>query len=974
MIQASGGNMFKSTLTIAILAALSVGTLAHAQDAPTTKTTQQDSQSQTAAQEAPDEQKAKKLATITVTGSLIPQTQIETAQPIITITAAQLQARGFTTIAEALQQSSFSNGSVQGAQDTNSFSPGAKTLSFFGLPVGFTKYLVDGRPMGNFPGLYNGSDTFNNISGIPVAMVDHIDILPGGQSSLYGSDAIAGVINIVLKKHVDAPTLDVRYGWHTGGGGATRRISFADDFTVGKFTSLVGVQFENTQPIWAKDRDLTSQFFRDGTSPQTASRDYLVLSAGGAESGYLFLDPNNCANVTGGFNGTEKKQFRKGSGNYCGSIYSPGEATLQNHDKTANLYTHNTFDVNANIQLYGDLLYNYEEQKYTNGSSTSFWSSQLYAAAPAGYFFDDRTGNLPLIQHAFTPEEVGGYSNIMNKQTENSYMLTLGGRGTFGESNWDYDLGFTHSDDQLINRDFQRFTAPLEAYYESHVMGPKLGTYYGYPVFHPDYAAVYNPVSPADYRGFTGYTTNHSKTWDNMLRGQLTNASLFSLPGGDAGVAVVLEGGNQGWDSSPDPRLLSTITDVYGNISPEVWGTSATPGGGHRSRYAATTEFRFPVFKQVTLDASGRYDSYNVVGQTVSHKTYNLGLEYRPFDTLLLRGRYGTAFKVPTLSDEFQGPSGYFNSVRDDLNCGRLGFDPTNDACPVPYNSAQFKGLTQGNPALQPITAKVWSYGIAWAPLERMSITADYLHYDISNEVTQVNASQLSNTQYLCDIGTIDAGTQTCKSAFDLITRGPGKTQGGVPLLGIISNISTPKLNQAKEKVNAITASFNYRQVLGAFGSLAYNLSYADTLKHTVQDFIIDEPVDYLRHPGYSYDFKTKANASLTWSKNVWSATAYVNRYGRSPNYAAQQSDTYDPTQAKGTAKLGAWITWNASVSYRPVDSLALSLLINNVFDKMPPKDRTYPGTSGVPYNTLNYNVYGRAIYLEANYKLGKFN
>ncbi|PXA20165.1 TonB-dependent receptor domain-containing protein, partial [Staphylococcus pseudintermedius] len=68
----------------------------------------------------------------------------------------------------------------------------------------------------------------------------------------------------------------------------------------------------------------------------------------------------------------------------------------------------------------------------------------------------------------------------------------------------------------------------------------------------------------------------------------------------------------------------------------------ATPGAGHRSRYAATTEVRLPLLKQVTMDVSGRYDSYKVSGKDVSHGTYNLGIEYRPFDSLLLRGRYGT--------------------------------------------------------------------------------------------------------------------------------------------------------------------------------------------------------------------------------------------------------------------------------------------------------------------------------------------
>jgi len=145
---------------------------------------------------------------------------------------------------------------------------------------------------------------------------------------------------------------------------------------------------------------------------------------------------------------------------------------------------------------------------------------------------------------------------------------------------------------------------------------------------------------------------------------------------------------------------------------------------------------KMPVLSQVTVDLSGRYDSYKVVNQTVSHGTYNIGLEYRPFESLLLRGRYGTAFKVPTLADEFQGLSGYYSYVTDYLNCGRLGYAPGNlDDCPSQYESRQFFGQQAGSPTLKPITAKVWSYGFVWAPMSNLSVNVDYLHWDISNEV-----------------------------------------------------------------------------------------------------------------------------------------------------------------------------------------------------------------------------------------------
>jgi outer membrane receptor protein involved in Fe transport len=954
--------MLKTKLAAAVLVALSLGpTVAFAhgstgQDATTAQ--QNDAQSTDQARQT---KQAKKLEAVTVTGSLIPQTQIENATPVTTITAEQLKARGFTTVAEALQQSSFATGSVQGTSTSGSFTQGAKTLSLFGLPPGFIKYLIDGRPMGNFPGLYNGSDVFNNLTGIPAEMVDHIDILPGGQSSIYGSDAIAGVINIVLKKHLDGPVVDMRYGWMTGGGGADRRVYLADSFNAGRFNLVAGVQYESTQPIWGFDRGLTKQRYTQGATAPYPSYDYLIYSATKLTNSFYFEDPANCANVASQFHGTTVYNNRVNNGGYCGSEYAGGYRTLTNDDTTANGYAHATFDVNDNLQLYGDLLYNYEEQKYTEGSNYIWWGSSDF-----GYIYDENLDDFVSLQRAFSPEDVGGYKNIENKQTENSYMLSLGGKGTFGDSNWDYDIGFTHSDDKIISRNFQRFAGPIDAWFEEHVLGPQHGWdpyYNAYPAFSPDYANFYQPISPADFASFTGYTTTHAKTWDNMLRGQLTNTSLFSLPGGDAGMAVVLEGGNQGWDYTPDPRLLDGT----------VWGTTDVQGSGHRSRYAATAEFNMPLFSMLTLDASGRYDSYKVLDKDVSHGTYNVALEFRPFESLLVRGKYGTAFKVPTLSDEFQGTSGYYSFVTDYSNCARVPasqggpYTGSNIGdCPQKYGSVQFFGQTTGTPDLKPITAKVWNYGIVWAPTAKFSASVDYYHYDVDNEVTPQSADQLTNQEYLCNIGTIDINSPTCQAAFSQIIRGQSTNP---TYLGTIQEIDTPKVNTANELVNALVANLSYLQDVGSFGALTFAASYSDVLKHTSQAYPGDTHVDLLRHPAYSTEFKTKVNGSVTWSKDKWSATLYGNRYGSTPNYAATQADNYT---AKGAGKLAPWITYNASLTFNPVDNLALSFLVNNLFNNMPPEDHTYPGNTSSPYNEENYNVYGRGYYLQATYKFGK--
>jgi iron complex outermembrane recepter protein len=898
-----------------------------------------------------DAPKPKKLDTVTVTGSLIPQSQIETATPTTTITAAQIKAKGFASVADALQQASFATGSTQGPQDTNSFTPGAQTLSMFGLNAGYVKYLIDGRPMGDFPALYSGTDTFNNLSSIPADLVDHIDILPGGQSSLYGSDAIAGVVNIILKKKLDAPVLDVRYGWSKDGGGADRRISFADSFKVGKLNVLAGAQFERTQPIWAMDRALTATFEKHGSSPQTASRDYVV-----AGEQYYMMDPNRCSQVESQFRGTEGLRSRVNHGEYCGSFYSPGYATLANDSTSAQAYTHATYDVNENIQLYGDFLYGYQQQKFSSGPDVTWWGTSLNY----GGFYDPDIDDVVNLQHAFTPEEVGGYKSIMSGTIENSYLLTLGAKGGLGNSDWNYDASFAHSNDQLIERFFARWNDPMESYFADRVLGPNLGTYISpdsgasYDIYRPNYPAFYSPISTADFRGFTGYTETRSKTWNNELRALVTNASLFTMPGGDAGVAVLLEGGNQGWDYSPDPRLLAG----------EVWGMSAVQGAGHRSRYAATSELRLPLLNQLTLDASLRYDAYNVDNTTISKPTYSVGLEYRPFDTLLLRAKYGSAFKAPTLSDEFQGPSTGVQITPDYYNCALQGYGVTQvQNCPSKYSDSQYTVVTSGNTKLQPITANTWSYGLVWSPVARMSVTADYLHWNIKNEIQTQDPDLILRQEAMCRLGELDIASPSCVASLGQVKRDAA---------GNIDTVYTPKVNIASEKLDALVLGFNYGFKAGNVGDFLLNASYSDVLKHTVQANPGDPVIDLLRSPyyniWYSAGFKTKANASVSWMRNAWSATLYANRYGSTPNYQAFNTDSY---AAPGAAKLAPWILYNASVSYTPVRNLTLSFTVDNLFNKMPPRDNTYPGIQDYPYNSDNYNPYGRTFYIEASYKFG---
>lgn len=884
------------------------------------------------------------LETIIVTGSLIPQLQTETITPVTVITAEDIKARGFSSVADALQQSSFATGSVQGDQFTNGFTPGAQTLSMFGLDPGYVKYLIDGRPMSDYPALYNASSMITNLSGIPTELVDHIDILPGGQSSLYGSDAIAGVVNVVMKKQLTAPVADVRYEFYGDGGGETERIALAGSFRVGDVNLLAGVQYENSNPIWGYQRDLTAQYFTAGSTPQTAERDYLVYGLNGIATGdYYFLDPSNCAHVTGQFGGSIRKYSRPEHGLYCGTTRS-GYYSLKHGGDSVQVYLHGTADVGNRSQLYADVLWNHEVTTFNNG--TQGWGT----GSKYGYYYDPNLGDLMNLQHLFSPEETGGMYAIMSDVTTNAYRATLGGQGPVGSAGWTYDMDGTHTEERLSQRPHDLLAAAVENFF-APILGPSLGLdpilgYY--PIFTPNYAAFYTPVTPAQYASFSGNVHSRSTTSDNLFRAQLTNASLFHMAGGPAGMALAVEGGDQDWETLPKP----------GYFDGQFYNFVAVTGSGHRTRYAVTTEFRLPVIEKVTLTASGRYDLYRVAGSNVDKATYNLGIEFRPRESLLLRGRYGTAFKAPTLADEFQGKSGYGGNVTDYYQCTLGGYTGINlGNCP--YYLTFYLGSTAGNPKLKPITANVANIGVVWAPVAHLSFTIDYLHWAISNETNVQSADTVMQTESRCRLGTVDINSPTCKAALSQVTR---------DAFGQLVSVYTPKINVSNETVNAFVVAADATMDLGQAGRLAIDASWNDMDKHTYQQYPSDPTIDLLRDPTQSTEFKSKGNVSVTWSKVDWGSTIYVARYGRTPNNLASIYG-YGTT---GAGVLSEWTVCNFTARYQPSPTMVLSLAVNNAFNVMPPADGSYPGTTNFPFNDGNYNVYGRSYYLELNYQLDK--
>ncbi len=891
------------------------------------------------------------LQELVVTGSLIPRIKQETSTPILVITGEDIQDKGFADVADALQHMSFATGSIQGGGFSGGFTQGAKTVSLFGLSESYTKFLIDGRPIADYPALYNGTDNFVSIEGIPTVLVDRIEVLPGGQSSIYGSDAIAGVVNIIMKKTLDGPTADVRFGASSKGGDDEKRFALGDGFQVGGLNVVVGGQYENVTPIWGYQRGLTSQFFNTGSSPVTAERDWLALGYYGQANGdlYYFEDPANCGNVASQFYGTVGLRTRADRGQYCGT-YSSGYYTIANGTEETQGYLHLDYAINDDWKAFSDVMLDHDVARFSTG--TNLWSTSDDSAGPYYYIEDPNTTTQDYIntQRIFSPEEAGGLGNTIDKNTLAGIRATVGVTGTLW-TNWSVSADMTYTENKLTERTQLAFETPINNFFSS-IYGPNLGfdENLGANLYNINWSQFYQPLTPAQYNSFSGQAVSYSRTEESLERLEILNSKLFPLPGGNAGLAVVFDGGDQGWDYAPDPNFLDGGTYLY----------TATSGSGHRSRYSGLAELKLPIVKMLTVDASWRYDNYNVAGGKVDKATYNIGVEFRPLQQLLIRGRYGTAFKAPTLADEYQGTSGFYTSVTDYYLCTKGGYT-TATISNCPQSGESVFGTTSGNTQLKPITADVSDIGIAWSPNNQSALSVDFLHWKISNEVEEQNSQLLVSTDSSCLLGQVDINSPTCVAALNQVQRDAE---------GNITSVSTPKVNQALETLSVLYVAMDYKIPTDGWGEFVLEGQYTDILKHTMIMYPGDPTIDLLTNPFYSTEFKSKENLSVTWNYAKLGATVYIEHYGQTPNAASQTSALGYDVPYGGT--VGTWTLVSVSGRYNVLPGLQVYANVDNLFNTMPPHDDSTAGTSNQPYNSLDYNPYGRSFYLGASYKFGK--
>lgn len=891
------------------------------------------------------------LDAVQVTGSRIPRAQVEGPAPITIVTAEQIQAAGFTSVPDVLRSLSQNSGTVQGQQNTTSAqsTPGAQAVDLRGLGPNHTLVLINGRRIADFPLPLNGKSNFTDIGNIPLGMIDRIEVLTGSASAVYGSDAMAGVINFILKKSTDGITLDYRYGDTEHGGGESHNLTLTGGFERGNFSGIVGLELIDKKPLWGYQRKVQDSTLDAPTSrsrlPTLVARRYDVDDD-------VALDPVGDCAALAGLNGgsTVLAQDRWGEP-YCGSDRVAAQRTITNQRKGAVAYGAFEYRIDDSLSWFADVQVGHQEVKLMtgNGSATAVsdnmgWQFQDSAATDSnyGYFYNASTGHIESWQRQFSPEEVGGLKNRMNTTTEKTLSLTTGLKGSFTEA-WNWEMAFNHSQ-YKADVSMPRIKADAA---NTFFLGPRLGyDSDGYAIYDADPARLFKPLTEAEFASIAAMSTFHPEAKSTTVSFTADTPALFSLPAGDAGFAAAVEFGRQSYALRPDPLALTA--DAY-------FGPRYGDGSGSRNRWSAAAELRLPLLSSLQASLAGRYDRYRYGGNQPGKFTYSAGLEWRPIDTLLIRGSYGTGFRAPDMHYLFAGDDYYRKTSTDYFQCRTDEPSYGNGDC---YDDGswdvQTRDVYRGNPNLAVETSKSGSVGFVWSPSASFDLAVDYYKIRVSNQVQTQDRERLRITEADCRLGVTDTGqpvdvnSPTCQDAIARVIRKAN---------GTIDHVNFGPINIANEETSGVDVTANYRLQTAIAGNFHFSGNYTWVRRHTFQRYPGDAAEDMLHYSTYSPALpRVKSNVGMNWDKGAWGASLFGTYLGRVPNY---NDDAWTPA------------TWrfNAGARYDVNDHLRVSLTINNLLDKMPPRDPTW--TPYPYYDTSWFDAIGRAYFLQVTWKLG---
>lgn len=862
-----------------------------------------------------------------MTGSHIP-TAVGAVTPDITvITGKDIEDRGFHNAFDALNTLTQNTGFTTGADFGNTFTPAASTISLRGLGPNHTLILINGQRVADYPIAYNGAVNFVNLANIPSAAIDRIEVLSGGASAIYGSDAIAGVVNIILKDHAEGLDVNLKGGMTQHGGGGNGRFQVSGGETFDRLSTVFALEISRVEPVWAENRGFMSSTTLQGAPPSA------VWSRQDLTTGNFINPPGNCAPFAAEFQNSTAP-YDTGAGSICASGKRlPTDWTTQTGNQAENLYGSAKYELNSGTRLFGDVILGWNH--IWNNTRGPGWTSD---GATTGYFLNQDTGDYESWSKRFAPEEIGGVDRFDQWWNDFSGILTAGIEGDIGSSGWKYTAAYNGS--VYTSHNVQPL---LLASVDNYFLGPQLGVDgSGIPIYSPNTARFDQPLTPAQFDSLAGSARSVNDTWLQTF-GLNANGQLFDLPAGPVAAAGALEWGSQGFAQHPDPRLNEGVFYNTGGDN---------PASGSRTHYAGAIEFRVPILSNLSAKLASRFDEYSFAERREGKPTYSASLDYRPVDMLRIHGSYATSFRAPDMNYIFQSKTrGYFSSTTDYYLCA-LASQPLS-TCPFSNYSPGANYTQLGSPNLGFEDGRSFDYGVEITPIEQVELSVDYWNLRIDNEVTLIDSQQLLLTDSQCLLGQLNPSSPECAQAVSLVQRNPANA---VLNPNVITNITIYPINAAYERTDGIDIGARVRWSIAGIGKFLWNTSYTRVMSHYYQQGPGQPAYDLVRsfnNPNGTPDFPNKATTTLTWTVSNWSSTVEVDRYGSIVN-----------SGLTGFLSPISLVNWSAQYK---LGNATFGVIVNNLFDSV-----KQDNSAGWPfYPASYYSPYGRQGWLEFSYHFG---
>lgn len=894
----------------------------------------------------------KSLDKVEVTGSRIKRTEIEGIDPVQVVTAQDLEHQGFANVYDALSNITANTGVFVGEESTNNFNANAQALNLRGFGPGYTLVLLNGRRIPMLPkpaGTVSGNVT--NLAMIPTSAVDRIEILTSGASAIYGSDAVAGVVNVILKDKLEGTTLSYRHGDTVHGGGRSERVSVTGGFEFGDTQLTAGLEWDRRWPIHGNQR---SWFDSPERSPDPDYRGSTqVMSFWDRDTGWDLLDLSSRCQAQG-YESVRPGWAGPGSEKYCG-------------DNDFDSYTIR----NGRKRLFGFLNLTHklgEHELYATALSTRSRADAgmyRYGFAVDYEVVDDMQAAQPNAiawRHAYRTFRNNEFPGSNQEFKENNDVFIAGLRGTLGR--FDYSVNYNYG--RYTYRDtVERFNDKAML----SLMFGQQGRDWSFPwagsrwvrVGKNQLDASYAPTGNIDFFGDLSpemfRDAMHTSVGDGRSTSQSVTAdlsgTLFELPAGPLAFAAVLEGTRDSY------RFITDQPTVDG----EIYGWSGIRGRGKRDHYALGTEFSVPLlaagsgFGQWDAKLAARYDRYDDASEVGGAFTWQAGLSWRPNDWLLFRASHATSFRAPDMHVMFAERSSSYTSGVDYLSCVQgegLQRGQSWQACGNDYGTGSIRQYSEGDPSLHEEKGSSDTIGMVAQIGQNHSFTLDWYRIKLEEQVGLIGADATLRYAAECVLGydqqglDVDPNSPKCQTMLARVERG-GRNND------VLSVITSP-FNTGMYQQNGIDASWSSSFPTDHWGRFSARLGYTHILK-TLSRYLPEDEVENIRDRQWNNEFRTRSNMTLGWDYKRFSSYMHFNRLGSSPVRWADDYERFKP-----------WTTVNLSLAYRATEQLSFNLAVVNLFDKTPYR---HPSEKWWPYADISkYNPVGTEYYMTVEYKL----